>query len=100
MVVSFTEQRKIEIVGIAVDASARGQGIGSEMIRQVVNRYDLLSVYAETDGDAVNFYRKNGCRIEEFCETYGVDTVIRYRCEWKKYPDSHVTEAGYAGKDE
>ena len=48
MVVSFIEQKKIEIVGIAVDVSARGKGVGSYMINQVVNNYDLLSVYAET----------------------------------------------------
>ena len=82
--VSFIEKKKIEIIGIAVDVSARGKGIGSYMINQVVNNYDLLSVYAETDNDAVGFYRKNGFCIEEFYETYGVETVVRYKCELNK----------------
>ena len=79
--ISFIEKKKIEIIGIAVDASARGKGIGSYMINQVVNNYDLLSVYAETDKDAVGFYRNNGFRIGEIYETYGAETVIRYQCE-------------------
>ena len=84
MAVSFIEQNKIEIIGIAVDVSARRKGVGSYMINQVVNRYGLLSVYAETDNDAVGFYQKNGFIITEFSEIYEGETVIRYRCELNK----------------
>ena len=84
MVVSFKEQKKIEIIGIAVDVSFRGKGIGSYMINQAINNYDLLSVYAETDNDAALFYRKNGWSIMEFSETYGNETVVRYKCELTK----------------
>ena len=84
MVGSFIEQKKIEIIGIAVDASVRGKGVASYMINQVVNNYGLLSIYAETDNDAVGFYRNVGFSIVEFSETYGNETVIRYKCELKK----------------
>ena len=84
MVVSFIEQQKIEIIGIAVDASVRGKGVGSYIINQVINNYGLLSVYAETDNDAVEFYRNNGFNIVEFSETYGNETVVRYKCELTK----------------
>ena len=84
MIVSFKEQKKIEIIGIAVDISARDKGIGSYMINQVINNYDLLSVYAETDNDAVGFYRNNDFGIVEFSETYGNETVVRYKCELTK----------------
>ena len=84
LVVSFIEQRKIEIIGITVDVSARGKGIGSYMINQVANNYGLLSVYAETDNDAVGFYQKNGFSTVEFSETYGNETVVRYKCELTK----------------
>ena len=84
MVVSFIEQKKIEIIGIAVDVSVHGKGIGSYMINQVLNGYDLISVYAETDNDAVGFYRNNGFRIVEFSETYDDETVVRYKCELTK----------------
>ena len=85
MVVSFKEQKKIEIIGIAVDVSARGKGIGSYMIKQVINNYDLLSVYAETDNDAVGFYQKNNFSITEFSEIYDGETVIRYKCELTQF---------------
>ena len=84
MVVSFNEQKKIEIMGIAVDVSARGKGIGSYMINQVINNYGLLSVYAETDNDAVGFYRSSGFNIMEFSETYDGAIVVRYKCELTK----------------
>ena len=84
LVVSFIEQRKIEIIGIAVDVSARGKGIGSYMINQVLNNYGLLSVYAETDNDAVGFYRNNNFSVVQFSETYGDETVVRYKCELTK----------------
>ena len=81
IVISFSEQRKIEIIGIAVDASVRGKGIGSYMINQIVTYYGLTSVYAETDNDAVGFYLKNNFSVTEFYETYGNETVLRYKCE-------------------
>ena len=84
MVVSFKEQKKIEIIGIAVDVSTRGKGIGSYMINQVINNYGLLSVYAETDNDAVGFYQKNNFSITEFSEIYDGETAIRYKCELTK----------------
>ena len=84
MAVSFIEQKKVEILGIAVDLSVRGKGIGSYMIKQVINNYGLLSVYAETDNDAVGFYCNNGFRIVEFSETYDDETVVRYKCELTK----------------
>ena len=84
MVVSFIEQKKIEIIGIAVDVSVRGKGIGSYMINQVLNDYNLISVYAETDNDAVGFYQKNNFSITEFSEIYDGETVIRYKCELTK----------------
>ena len=82
--VTFLERHRIEIIAIAVDASARCQGIGSYMVNKVVNDYSLVSVYAETDDDAVGFYRKNGFSITEFSETYESETVIRYKCELTK----------------
>ena len=82
--ISFIEQFKIEIIGIAVDDSVRHQGIGSYMINELANEYNLTSIYAETDNDAVGFYRNNGFDITEFAENYNGETVIRYECELTK----------------
>ena len=81
IVFSFLNQSNIEIIGIAVELSARGKGIGSYMINQIVKEYDLISVYAETDNDAVGFYQKNGFSVTEFSEIYDEKKVIRYKCE-------------------
>ncbi|MBR5287341.1 MAG: GNAT family N-acetyltransferase [Clostridia bacterium] len=84
IVVTFVDQKKIEITGIAVDAAVRSKGIGSYMINQVVNDFGLISVYAQTDRDAVGFYRKNGFRVAAVSQTYDGETVVRYQCEWSR----------------
>ncbi len=81
IVISFVEQHGIEILGIAVETSARSKGIGTYMISRVVSDYGLLSVYAETDKDAVGFYRKNGFAISEIPRNYNGETVTRYKCK-------------------
>ena len=52
IVVSFTGQHKIEIVGIAVDVPFRNKGIGSYMINCLIDDYSVKSIFAETDKDA------------------------------------------------
>lgn len=84
IVISYIEQFKVEINGIAVDIDARGQGIGSYMINKLMNDYNILSIYAETDDDAIEFYRKNNFAITKFVKTYDGEDVVRYKCELKK----------------
>ncbi len=83
--VLFTEQDKVEIIGIAVDTSTRSKGIGSFMINQLVSDYRLTFVLAITDDDAVEFYRKCGFGITKFSKTHqDGETVVHYRCELTK----------------
>lgn len=82
--VSFQDRYRIEILGIAVEESARNRGIGSRMITWLMDRYGLTSVFAETDKDAVGFYRKNGFDVAETVEAFGGKTAVRYRCEWTR----------------
>jgi ribosomal protein S18 acetylase RimI-like enzyme len=49
----------VEILNIAVDESARGKGIGSGMVTALWKKYEM-AIEAETDDDAVDFYRKMG----------------------------------------
>ncbi len=81
IVLSFLEQNKAKIIGIAVDETAQNKGIGTYMINTVINEFNLSFLYAETDKDAVGFYRKNGFKILEFCENLNGETVTRYKCE-------------------
>lgn len=83
--VSFTEQEKAEILGIAVGISARNKGVGSYMINQLANDYGLTFVLALTDDDAVEFYRKCGFKVTKFTKTHhDGETVVHYRCELTK----------------
>lgn len=79
--VLFDGEDRAEIVGIAVDISARNKGIGSYMINQLVNNYGLTFVLALTDDDAVDFYRKCDFNITKFTKTHhDGKTVVHYRC--------------------
>ena len=84
IVISFIDSMKIKIIGIAVDSNVRGKGVGSYMIKQILNDYRVISMYAETDNDAVRFYQKNDFVITQFSEIYNNETIIRYRCELNK----------------
>lgn len=80
--VLFDGKDKAEIVGIAVDISARSNGIGSYMINQLVNDYGLTFVLALTDNDAVEFYHKCGFNATKFTKTHhDGEKVVHYRCE-------------------
>jgi ribosomal protein S18 acetylase RimI-like enzyme len=67
-----------EIKHIAVSSEQRGKGIGSKMIGFILEMY--TSVSAETDSDAVEFYRKNGFKITSLGEKY--PGVERFLCEF------------------
>ena len=51
------------------------------MINYLIDDYNLTSIYAETDKDAVGFYQKNNFKITEFTENYDGENIIRYKCE-------------------
>ncbi|MCM3588365.1 GNAT family N-acetyltransferase [Mesobacillus maritimus] len=77
----------IEIVGfnecvikhIAVSPEQRGKGIGSKMIQSLSEQYPFIS--AETDIEAVDFYRKYGFAITSLGEKY--PGVERFLCEYE-----------------
>ncbi len=80
LVLTSFPQRQAELVGIAVEKTARRQGIGTFMLRQVMETCALQAVFAETDDDAVEFYRKNGFSVEKHVEMYDGEPVVRYKC--------------------
>jgi len=67
-----------EIKHIAVSYNQRGKGIGSKMINYVNVQYPLIS--AETDNDAVDFYRNYGFKITSLGEKYA--GVERFLCKF------------------
>lgn len=52
-----------EIKHIAVSSEERGMGIGSKMINFINEHYSRITIVAETDKDAVEFYRKIGFKV-------------------------------------
>jgi N-acetylglutamate synthase-like GNAT family acetyltransferase len=66
---------RVEIISIAVTENWRKRNIGSKMIAALHEEF-LLPIHAETDDDAVGFYRKVGFETTE-CDKNG---YCRYAC--------------------
>lgn len=64
---------------IAVSPSERGRGIGERMIDFINDHHSLSRISAETDQDAVDFYKKMGFTITSLGEKY--PGVERFYCE-------------------
>ena len=75
-----------EIVGIAVSENCRHNGIGRYMIQQVMALEQPKVLYAQTDDDAVGFYRSCGFTVETEAKEYPNGIVNRYNCELKGKP--------------
>lgn len=72
-----TEQRLI-IRHIAVDAAVRGRGLGRKLIETLAARYPGHLLEAETDREAVGFYRRCGFAISSLGERF--PGCERFRC--------------------
>lgn len=75
---------KSEIIGIAVSENCRHNGIGRYMIQQVMALEQLEDLFAQTDDDAVDFYRRCGFTVETEIKEYPNGIVNRYNCELKR----------------
>lgn len=72
-------QDRARIRHIAVVALHRREGIGREMIGEAQQRQGLAQLIAETDGEAVEFYRALGFTVRGLGS---IDPAIeRFRCE-------------------
>ena len=69
----------IEIIGIAVDIKERHSGVGTKLIDYVKDK-NKKSIIAETDSDAVMFYKKYGFDIEEKIISKSNISYSRYVC--------------------
>jgi N-acetylglutamate synthase-like GNAT family acetyltransferase len=79
-VISTQETDKtVEIIGIAVDTKKRHSGIGTKLIDYVKDK-SSKSIIAETDSDAVMFYKKYGFDIEEKIVSKSNISYSRYVC--------------------
>ena len=69
-----------DIEGIAVSEKYRRRGAGSSMILNAAGILGLKSLAAQTDDDAIGFYRKCGFKEERLIIEYPDGTAVRYNC--------------------
>ncbi|WP_235355935.1 GNAT family N-acetyltransferase [Aneurinibacillus migulanus] len=79
--VEFLNASDCEIKHIAVSPTERGNGIGSKMVQFICEKHSLRNIFAETDKDAVDFYRKFRFKIISLGEKY--PGVERFFCEYE-----------------
>ena len=75
-----TSSEEAEIMGIAVSDHFRKQGIGRRMILQVMGQERFKCMKAQTDNDAIGFYRSCGFRDEMTIVEYPDGRAVRYNC--------------------
>jgi ribosomal protein S18 acetylase RimI-like enzyme len=72
---------EVELKHIAVKAEYRGKGIGSYMLNEFINKKKTVRIKAETDKEAVGFYRNFGFSITSLGEKY--PGVERFECVYQ-----------------
>lgn len=78
-IVGFREHSGLgEILHIAVEAPYRNQGIASEMLDRLIALHGLREIVAETDAEAIGFYRRYGFETSSLGEKY--PGIERFHC--------------------
>lgn len=80
--VQLTAENNCMIKQIAVCPDVRSRGIGKRMIEFIIEKHSLSLISAETDQDAVSFYKRIGFIITNLGEKY--PGVERFWCECKR----------------
>lgn len=73
----LVERSDLVLLHIATRRDSRRMGYGEHLVRAIAGRWSPRSVFAETDDDAVGFYRRLGFVVEEMKSPW---EVPRYRC--------------------
>lgn len=69
------DNTKLELLHLAVKPSARGQGFGAWMIKEVLERTGLPYVFMEADGQESMYLESIGFKVKETNDT-GLDQYI------------------------
>lgn len=77
--IALIHTNRARMCHIAVDEKYRNQGIALQMIKEIIREYELTYIEAETDTEAVGFYKKCNFKIESLGEKYlGVEMFYCY----------------------
>lgn len=71
------EDNTAEILDIAVKPEYQGQGIGSMLIDYIFSQFAVSKITAETDDDAIGFYKKYGFTVVDITVKFDAK---RYTC--------------------
>lgn len=77
IVVFKIKDQTAEILDIAIKPEYQGQGIGSRLIDYIFSQFSINKIIAETDDDAIGFYKNYGFAVADINNKY--DTK-RYIC--------------------
>ncbi|WP_248928535.1 GNAT family N-acetyltransferase [Paenibacillus hamazuiensis] len=80
----------LEILHIAVDPNERGKGYGRGLLLELIEMKNPRTLFAETDEEAVDFYRNIGFDIESLGEKY--PGVERFKCTYVTDPGEEPEE--------
>lgn len=78
-------ERVMELRHIAVQPDYRGQGYGRGQILELIHLKNPAEIVAETDEDAVDFYRNIGFEVVSLGENY--PGAERFRCTYEVEPE-------------
>ena len=92
MLVLKEDGYEAEILGIAVKESRRKMGIGKDMVYQVMEAESLTKITAQTDDDAIGFYRNSGFEAERVVIEYPDGSAVRYNCVLYNESSNFATE--------
>jgi len=81
--IKLNEDNNAEIIG-TVDSLCRKQGIGKQLITYAMMILNISDLFAETDDDAILFYKQCGFKIEECYKSYKSGIFKRYKCNLLK----------------
>ena len=78
--IKILKENECEIKHIAVDPIERNRGLESYMINFICEKYNFKKITAETDFEAVNFYKNYGFTVTSLGEKY--PGIERFKCEY------------------
>lgn len=81
IIVFKIKEQTAEILDIAVKSEYQGKGIGSMLIDYIFSKFAVSKITAETDYDAIGFYKKYGFTVTDTKVNH--DTK-RYVCEYPR----------------
>ncbi|MEE1006147.1 MAG: GNAT family N-acetyltransferase [Acutalibacteraceae bacterium] len=77
IIVFKIKEQTAEILDIAVKPEYQGKGIGSMLIDYIFSKFAVSKIIAETDDDAIGFYKKHGFTVVDITVKFDAK---RYTC--------------------